>query len=78
MEHGVRTPWPPTLRMREQLRDGGPAAVAVEPALDGDVGEECVAFAEGAHGDVLGCPFADAGEFAKAGDGFGEIAAGVE
>jgi hypothetical protein len=47
--------------------------------LEADVvGEECVAFAEGSHGDVLGGPFTDAGELAQAQDGVGEIAPRVE
>ena len=41
-------------------------------------GEEGIALAEGAHGDVLRGPFADAREVAQAGHGFREIASRIE
>src|SRR4051794_4922913 len=68
VQHGVGAPGAPALSAGLQLRGAWAAADggAFDGAVKADVGgEEGVALAEGAHGDVLGGPFTDAGELAE-------------
>jgi hypothetical protein len=79
VQQGVRAPRPPGFGAGEDLGNGGASPVPRrELPLDRDVaGEERVALAEGAHGDVLRGPFADAGERSQLRGRIVEVAARV-
>src|SRR5690348_145144 len=79
VHQGVGAPGAPAFGAGQQFGGGGAAVVDFQAALEGDVaGKEGVSFGHAAHGDVVSGPFADAGEFAEAFDGLGEVATGVE
>src|SRR5579872_976015 len=79
MQHGIGAPRPPRLGAGEQFARLRSPTGNLERALYCDVaGEEGVALAQRAHGDILRRPFADAGQTTQLLDGFIEIAAAME
>ena len=79
MQYCVCTPGPPAFRACENLRGARPLASDSQDALESRItGEESVALAETAHGNVLRGPLANSGDLAQPGDGLSQIPAGIE